>query len=102
MPKKAIKNPPIVKRAVSIDYPQEEELVRPGHYAVRITAAEAGAVDISLDGKGWHACYPSVGYFWFDWQPTGTGQHELLVRLRTPDGHIKRSSVRSCLVSDGT
>jgi hypothetical protein len=85
-------------KAAVIDYPQENEQILPGHYAIRIAAAEEGLVEISIDGATWHVCRPASGYYWFDWEPTKVGSYKLAVRMRTADGKTVKSDNRSCTV----
>jgi hypothetical protein len=87
-----------IKADISIDYPQENDKINLGHYAVRITSQGEGKVEISVNGKDWQHCRLSIGYYWFDWWPTESGTHELVARSQPQKGKPKRSSVRSCRV----
>lgn len=86
------------KLSVSVDYPQEGERVLPGHYAVRITAAGAEAVEVRLDGTDWLACRESLGHFWYDWAPQKPGPVTLAARARRGKGRWAASPERSCFV----
>jgi hypothetical protein len=84
----------------TIDFPQEGELVVPGHYAVRITAQPGFDVEISTDGKIWQFTRPSVGFHWFDWYPAKPGRTVLSVRVKSGKSRWKTASERECVVLD--
>ena len=76
---------------VAIDFPKRNEKVQSEHYTLRLTAHADGAVEISIDGEGWQPCRPAVGHWWYDWSGYGPGRHEVLARLRGPDGSVSES-----------
>jgi hypothetical protein len=104
-PKRATKAPAQKKVskpavAVSIDYPQEGESVRSGHYAIRLTASGATRVQVRLDGGEWADCREAVGHYWHDWSPKAGGA-SIEARARAGKGRWAASSVRAVTVSDG-
>src|SRR5438105_1523899 len=70
------------KLDVTIDYPKEEELINPGHYAVRISTVPEAQVELSLNGGDWKGCRSGSGYFWYDWQATTPGEYTLTARQK--------------------
>lgn len=70
---------------VVIDYPAEREIVRPGHYAVRLTAAGATQAQVRFDGDAWSDCRDSYGHFWYDWAPQ-SGRVRIEARARAGKG----------------
>lgn len=83
---------------VTIDFPQPNEKVRRGHYAVRISATAPGAVQISFDKNEWFWCRTADGYFWFDWWPSDLGKKQIFIRLQTPEGQSGAASSRAVTV----
>lgn len=82
--------------SVAIDHPIENELVRPGHYAIRLTAQGAAEVEVSIDGKDWQPCREAVGHHWYDWSPEPAGRRVLEARARRgPKGRWVKSEPRS-------
>lgn len=69
-----MKTPPI-----SIEYPQEGEVITSPSYSFRIAAA-APRVEIAIDGGGWTSCRRSDDYWWFDWSDYEPGIHQAIVR----------------------
>ena len=86
---------PVAPPASQIDYPQEGEKIIPGHYAIRISA-DATDVEINVSGD-WKKCRTSVGFFWYDWQPT-PGRYELKFRYRSGKGRWKEGPATQCSV----
>lgn len=82
----------------TIDYPQEGEMVYPGHYAVRIGAPGAEAVELSINEGPWLECRKSVGYFWHDWDAGHFGGCSLIARAKVRDKWA-RSASRVCVVA---
>jgi hypothetical protein len=75
-PKAAVKTAVLKKAApkktpltVSIDYPQDGEAVRSGHYSIRLTAAGASQAQGRFDGEEWLDFREAIGHFWLDWAP---------------------------------
>jgi hypothetical protein len=85
--------------AVSIDYPQADEAVRPGHYSIRLTAAGASSAQARLDGGEWLGCREAVGHFWMDWSPR-PGAVRIEARARSGKGRWNAAPARSVAVSD--
>lgn len=94
MAQKLAKKEPAAVADIQIDYPREEELVIPGHYAIRITAAPQAQVEISLNGGEWLGCRNAVGYYWFDWKPSVSGEYTLEARQKVGKGRTKKSETR--------
>jgi hypothetical protein len=85
--------------AVSIDYPQEGEAVRSGHYSIRLTADGASSAQGRVDGGDWLDCREAVGHFWLDWAPRA-GELRLEARARSGKGRWTVSPVRAVVVAD--
>lgn len=68
-----------------IDYPTAHEIIRPGHYAIRVTAAGASQAQVRFDGDHWSDCREAAGYFWYDWAAQA-GRVRLEVRARAGKG----------------
>ena len=84
---------------LTVDFPVESERILPGHYAVRVSAPADENVEISIDGGDWQECRSSVGYHWYDWQPTRAGRHTVCARsIRRGTRSSKRSELRNCFV----
>ena len=91
---------PAAKKAplsVSIDYPQEGEAVRSGHYSIRLTAAGASAAQVRFGGGDWRDCREAVGHYWLDWAPRA-GEARLEARARSGKGRWAASSARVVVV----
>ena len=83
-------------RAPAIEYPMENESVREGTYAIRISAEPGSSVDLSIDGGPWQHCRPAVGYWWYDWTPVASALCQIVARSRVGDGRWKKSGLRTC------
>lgn len=95
--KTAAKKPADPKaRAVSIDYPKPGEIVRPGHYSVRVSAPAAQA-QVRFDQGAWQDCRESIGHFWYDWAPQA-GRVCLQARARTETGRWSAVAEREVVV----
>lgn len=90
---KATKAPEIL-----LDYPRNGETVAPGHYAIRISAKPEHAVEVSIDGGEWLSCRESVGFYWYDWTPAGTGEVKIVARAKNGGPRAKRSEERRVVV----
>ena len=86
--------------AVSIDYPQDGEAVRSGHYAIRLTASGASSAQIRLDGGEWVECREAVGHYWHDWSPKAGGA-SIEARARSGKGRWAAAPARAVSVVDG-
>ena len=84
---------------VLIDYPKNLENITARNYSVRIAATTATGLDISIDDQPWQGCRHSVGYWWFDWTNFTPGTHQLVARIRMPNGEYLVSKRRRCKVS---
>lgn len=83
---------------LEIDFPQQQEQVLAGHYAIRVTANNLDTVQISINDSDWKACRQALGYFWHDWTPRTPGKCNIFVRGRLKNGRWKKSGARSCTV----
>jgi hypothetical protein len=86
------------KLSVSIDYPQEGEAVRPGHYSVRLTAEGFTSAQVRLDGGEWLDCREAVGHHWLDWAPR-PGAAKLEARARSGKGRWTAAPAREVSVA---
>jgi hypothetical protein len=86
------------KLSASIDYPKAGEAVRPGHYAIRVTATGAGRVQARVGAGAWADCRESVGHFWLDWSPAA-GAVVLSARARVGKGRWTAAVKRSVVVA---
>ena len=98
--KKAPVKKPVLKKAspksalsVVIDYPQVHEIVLPGHYTVRLTAAGAAQAQVRVDGGEWLECRDTHGHFWSDWAPQ-PGHARLEARARSGKGRWTAAEAR--------
>lgn len=100
--KRAAKTPAPRKDAlsVSIDYPQEGEAVRTGHYSIRLTAAGAAQAQVRVNGGDWLDCREAVGHFWLDWAPAA-GSVSIEARARSGKGRWTAAPARAVVVADG-
>jgi hypothetical protein len=83
---------------INIDYPQTNEIIMPGHYAIRISGAPQTNVDVSINGGEWKPCRPDVGFYWLDWWAE-PGDVKLVARFQTPDKEWKKSKERKVVVA---
>ena len=85
---------------VTIDYPQEAEIVSGLVYGMRIGASDGGTVEVSVNGGDWSPCRNAGGYWWFDWGYYKPGPHTITARLVDSNGSIlKKSAARRCTVA---
>lgn len=82
----------------AIDYPAAGEIVKPGHYSIRLTAAGAERVQVRLDGTEWRECRESLGHFWHDWAPQA-GRFLLQARARRGSGRWGPAAERDVVVT---
>ena len=73
-----LERPPAVTR-ISVEYPQEGELITSSSYTFRIDGS-APRVEIAIDGGDWRPCRRSDDYWWFDWSDYDSGRHQAIVR----------------------
>ena len=91
--KKVVVKKPALR--VIIDYPQVQEIVRPGHYSIRLTAA--GQAQVRVDGGEWLDCRATHGHHWLDWAPQ-PGRARLEARARTGKGRWSAAVAREIIV----
>lgn len=83
---------------IEIDYPQPNEIIQPGHYALRISARGTGQVEVSINKGDWQPCRQDVGYYWFDWNAQEPGKKKIVARIKSDGKKPKTSGVRECEV----
>jgi hypothetical protein len=82
-----------------IDYPVEADIIKNGHYAIRIGASHNGYVEISFNKGEWNPCRYADGYWWFDWVYFTPGNYVLSARMIDPRGNkIIETPERKCKV----
>jgi len=84
--------------AVVIDYPASGEIVRPGHYALRLTSSGAEQLQVRFDGGQWQDCRESLGHFWYDWAPQA-GRTCVMARARAGSGRWSPAAEREVVVT---
>lgn len=84
--------------SVVIDYPEDHEIVRPGHYSIRLTVAGAERAQVRLDGGQWNECRESLGHFWHDWAPQA-GRVRVEARARAGSGRWSPVAEREVVVT---
>ncbi|MDE2489273.1 MAG: hypothetical protein KGM24_00390 [Elusimicrobia bacterium] len=82
---------------VSIDFPHEGDVVKPGHYAIRLTALSATQAQVRVGESDWLDCRETSGHFWHDWAPQ-SGPTTLRARARIGKGRWTSVAERSCIV----
>jgi hypothetical protein len=80
-------------RRPAIDYPKDAERVESPFYTFRVSAPNARAVSVAVDQGAWRECREAVGYWWFDWSPECSGEHELIACALHPDGRETVSEI---------
>jgi hypothetical protein len=96
-PKRAAK-PAAPKKSslsVTIDYPQDGETVRPGHYSIRLTVSAPAEVQLRVNGGEWLSCREAVGHYWLDWSAAPA---VLEARARAGKGRWSASPARAVAV----
>jgi len=83
---------------ITVDYPQDKEVVTSPDYTFRIEAREASRVEISIDSNDWQACRQAEGYWWYDWSGYMSGQHQATTRIQ-PQNDGQKSTSRTCRFS---
>jgi len=89
---RSVEEKPVARPKISIDYPQQGETVRRGHYAIRVCAGE-GESQVSINDGDWQACRPDGGFHWFDWFPETSGAHRITARARISGKWVKTERV---------
>ncbi len=100
--KPAARKPAAPKKAaltLTIDYPREDEVVRSGYYAIRLTTSDARQAQVSFDGGPWLDCREASGHFWFDWAPS-VGCARIAARARSGKGRWTSIPARSVPIAD--
>ncbi|MDD5656928.1 MAG: hypothetical protein PHF00_06695 [Elusimicrobia bacterium] len=87
--------PPQAPEPLTIDYPQEGDILDGYAYTFRVTAPlDACPVEVSLDRGPWLACRFAAGHWWYDWSGFSAGRYQLRARMRTADGRLKMTLLR--------
>ncbi|MCK4659256.1 MAG: hypothetical protein KAV82_07005 [Phycisphaerae bacterium] len=82
---------------VSIDYPQEDEIITSATYVIRMTASDSSDnVRVKIDAGDWSQCYWSDGHWWFDWSNYPTGDREMIAEAWSVFGQRYETAVRHC------
>lgn len=97
--KRALRAPQTPPLSLSIDYPQEGDILQPGHYSIRLGASGAMEVQLRIDSGDWRPCREAAGYFWFDWQPGPAGGRVLEARARRGKGRWGKTALRGITVT---
>ena len=85
---------------IAIDFPKNnEEILFDAGYAIRISATECEAVEISINDGEWQPCRNASGYWGFDWNITEPGRYIIYARMRCSDGKEIISKRRLCKVA---
>jgi hypothetical protein len=80
---------------LEIDYPSDEAIVAPGHYAVRLSSSEALAeAEVSIDRGPWQPCRHACGFWWYDWRGGSPGSHAVAARGTTLTGETVNAVLR--------
>lgn len=84
-----------------IEYPKENEVINPPHYAVKIGTNEHSKVEISIDNGDWQPCRHSGGFWWYDWTGYISGAHNIAAHVLGNNKKVLlKSKVRKCLAKD--
>jgi glutamine synthetase len=73
-------------RTALLSFPSEGELVLSPHYTIRIKAAEAKLVEVSIDGGSFKPCRADSDSWAYDWSNYGAGSHLICARIDYHDG----------------
>ncbi|PIR15312.1 MAG: hypothetical protein COV48_15095 [Elusimicrobia bacterium CG11_big_fil_rev_8_21_14_0_20_64_6] len=97
--KKTAEKKPAAKSGlkVLIDYPRAQEVVRPGHYSIRLTASGASQMQLRVDGREWLECRESLSHYWHDWAPQ-PGRSIIKARARAGKGRWSAVTEREVVV----
>ena len=86
---------PVVSAEITVDYPQEKELVISPDYTFRVAAKAASRVEISIDDSEWQPCRQADGYWWYDWSGYMSGKHQAVARIQ-PQNDGQKATSRAC------
>lgn len=82
-------------KAITVDYPQENETITGRNYTFRVsTPAEADIVEMSINNGPWMPCRSDVGYWWYDWSDVQPGKHQIRARMHTQAGVMHMTLLR--------
>ena len=82
---------------VTIDYPQENEVIISPVYTIRIGAsASTNNVRVKIDTGDWSQCYFASGYWWFVWANYPAGTHQMISEGWDVLGQRSETLVRHC------
>jgi hypothetical protein len=91
------KTPSLAVVKPTIDFPKEGETFACPSYTLRLSAPGALAVHVALDQGPWLECRESVGYWWYDWTPEVSGEHEVIACALSVGGREAVSEIVHCL-----
>lgn len=83
---------------VSIDFPAQGEVITGADYTVRVSAPEAGSVEVAFNQGDWRPCRRSAAFWWCDWSGYSDGEHEVVARLVTDEGRTVLSEPSEFIV----
>jgi len=87
-----LKSAPVTVRVV---FPRDGEMITQPSYSLQISApGEIAGADVRIDQGDWQPCRQSLGLWWFDWSGYDSGEHEVVARMRKPDGAAVNSEAR--------
>jgi hypothetical protein len=81
----------------AIEFPKEGERLEGPAYTLRIAAPEARLVRVAVDQGPWQDARSAVGFWWFDWTPADSGEHELIACAEYAGGREAVSETVHCL-----
>jgi hypothetical protein len=80
---------------VTVDYPQEGEVVSSPNYSIRISAPQdAKNVELCINQSPWLPCRQAGGYWWFDCTDISSKPYQVRARMRSHDGKVKLTMLR--------
>ena len=89
-----------VGEALTLDFPQEDEMIVGSNYTFRIgTAGQTLLVEVGIDRDPWKPCRRDSGYWWYDWSGFTPGYHLVRARTHTQDGRVEMTLLRRFKVS---
>jgi hypothetical protein len=85
----------VVAPEITVDYPQERELVTSSGYTFRVAARAASRVEVAIDDSAWQPCRQADGYWWYDWSDYMSGKHQVIARIQ-PQNDGQKSTSQTC------
>jgi hypothetical protein len=85
----------INKKVVVIEYPRQNETIASNNYTFRIVAMSGVKhVEISINDSAFEPCRQAGDSWWYDWSGYGSGEYEVVARMRQADGHFHTTEHR--------